>query len=267
MTQYDRRKALTAALEALDAGSKSLLHRFRGSAGNLKSWDKAPSAPVTEADISSDRAISDVLSASGIGAGILSEESTAGEAKGLVWLVDPLCGTFPYREGMAHWGLNIALRDDRTLELGALAIPSAGEVFAAVRGSGVARNGKRLDPTPPGVPLRRSMICVEIDSADVWAAHAGLLTRLASTVGAINMFGSVAYPAAQLLLGRLAAVVVLRVAVMHVAAGAAIALELGLKVTDLRGAPIDWSTPGDLADIVIGWPEYHRSLIDSINAG
>lgn len=261
MTDYDRRKALGAAIEALDAGSRELMLRFRQADGTLKSWDKAPGAPVTEADIASDRSISRVLLASGVGAGILSEESAAGDKQGLVWLVDPLCGTFPYRDGLAHWGLNVALRDERTLELGAIALPPTRDVFSAVRGAGVAHNGRRFEPTPPAVPLERSMICVEIDSADEWAAHAPLLTRLARAAGAINMFGSAAYPIAQLLQGRLSALVVLKVAPMHVAAGAAIASELGLVVSDLHAAPIDWATDGDLPGIVIAWPEHHAALM------
>lgn len=180
MSDYDRRKALGAAIEALDAGSRELMLRFRQAGGPLKSWDKTQGAPVTEADLASDRAISGVLSGSGIGTGILSEESEAGEKRGLVWLVDPLCGTFPYREGLAHWGLNVALRDEEILVLGAIALPPTRDVFSAVRGAGAAHNGRRFEPKPPAVPLERSMICVEIDSADEWAAHAPLLTRFAA---------------------------------------------------------------------------------------
>lgn len=105
------------------------------------------------------------------------------------------------------------------------------------------------------------MICVEIDSADEWTAHAPLLTRFARAAGAINMFGSITYPIAQLLQARLSALVVLKVAPMHVAAGAAIATEIGLVVSDLGGAPVDWTTNGDLPSIVIAWPEHHASLM------
>ncbi len=43
--------------------------------------------------------------------------------------------------------------------------------------------------------------------------------------------------------------------------------ELGLRVTDVHGEPIDWSQDGDLPSLVIGWPEHHAALIEAIIRG
>lgn len=265
MTDFDRRKALEAALAAVDAASAELTKRFRAAAGEIRAWHKAPGAPVTEADLASDQAIAAALEAAGVPGEIISEEGPPRTtATGLTWLIDPLCGTLPYRDGLAHWGVNLALRDGDSLEMAVLAVPTAGDVFLAVRDRGVAHNGERHEQLPPRAPLSEAVVCVEIDNGAEWKTHAPEVVRWAPAVGAINMYSSIAYPAAQLLHGRLAALVVFRVAPVHVAAGAMIAAELGLRVTDIHGAPIQWSGDDDLPSIVIGWPEHHAALVEAI---
>ena len=49
---------------------------------------------------------------------------------------------------------------------------------------------------------------------------------------------------------------------VHVAAGACIAYELGVEVTDDEGEPIDWSLDDEIPVIVFGWPEPHRQVIE-----
>lgn len=269
MTDFDRRKAVEAALAAVDAASVELMKRFRTPAGELRAWHKAPGAPVTDADMASDQAIAAALRNAGAPGVIVSEEGKSEDVQPgsgtnpLTWLVDPLCGTLPYRDGLAHWGVNVALRDGGSLELAVLAVPVAGDVFLAVKGRGVARNGRVYTAEPPRAPLSEAVVCVEIDSGQ-WSEYAPSVARWASAAGVINMFSSIAYPGAQLLQGRLAALVVFRVAPVHVAACAAIGQELGLRITDARGGPIDWSQDGDLPSLVIGWPEHHAALIEAI---
>jgi myo-inositol-1(or 4)-monophosphatase len=265
VTDFDRRKALDAALAATSAASAELMKRFRPAGGEMHAWQKAPGAPVTDADLASDRAIAAALEAGGAPGEILSEEGRPGETHGpLTWLVDPLCGTSPYRYGLAHWGINLALRDVNSLEIAVLAVPTAGDVFLAVRGRGAARNGNRCTASAPHAPLSEAAVCVEIDNGSEWPIYAPGVTRWAPAIGAINMYGSIAYPASQLLQGRLAALVVFRVAPVHVAAGALLAEEVGLRVSDVRGEPIDWSQDGDLPSLVMGWPEHHAALIEAI---
>jgi len=48
--------------------------------------------------------------------------------------------------------------------------------------------------------------------------------------------------------------------IVHVAAGAMIATELGLSVTDGRGSPINWGND-HIPLVVVGWPPIHAQLI------
>ena len=84
-------------------------------------------------------------------------------------------------------------------------------------------------------------------------------------MGQIYSFSSAAYPLGQLSLGRLHAVVFYRVAPVHVAAGAAIAQEAGIRVTDGQGRPLEWDDDERAFDIVVaGWPEPHAALLETM---
>lgn len=263
-----RAKLLDAALSASAAATEVLNAKFDGlGPGNLRSWMKSPGALVTEADVEADRIIAETLVAHGVPGDIWSEESRAERGGGPVWLVDPLCGTVPFSNGMPHWGVNIALLQNGALELGVISVPPAGERLAAVRGQRVARNGVRWQPEAPSGHLSGLTIGVEIDGGPDWGRLVDRGLEWLEGVGQVNMFSSAAYPLAQLCAGRLPAVVLYNVPEpVHTAAGACIAYELGIEVTDDRGGPIEWSPDLAVPVIVFGWPEPHRQVIEAMAA-
>ena len=263
----DRAKALEAALVAAREAAETLRLRFRRKIGEpaLNSWTKDGGGLVTEADIASDQAIAQVLKVHNVPGAILSEESrTPSAGDGLTWLVDPLCGTVPFSAGLAHWGVSIALRQGGSLELGVLTLPAQQEQLTAVRGRGVSRNGRVWTSSPPGERLSEVAVGLEIDGGADWKrALSGRLDWVGG-VGQINSFSSAAFPVAQICLGRLAAAVFYRITPVHLAAGALIATELGIAVTDESGAPLDWSRDDDFPAVVIGWSEVHGQLIEAM---
>lgn len=261
--EFDIRRVLEAAVLASAAASEVLLRRFRVVGGaELNSWMKSPGALVTDADIESDGAIREALEKHRAPGRILSEESvTEREGEGLTWLIDPLCGTVPFASGMSHWGVNIALRRDETLEVAVLSTPPSGEQLSAVRGRGVSRNGKVYTGEHMDRPLGESTVGLEIDGGAEWARQLKGGLEWVPSVSQINTFASAAYPMMQLCLGRLDAAVFYGIEPVHLAAGATVALELGLKVTDDKGADIDWSGDGEIAVVVAGWPKVHAELI------
>ena len=283
------------------------MSRFQPPLGKpLETWMKSPGALVTDADVASDRAISEALRRARVPGRVLSEESSAAlshlepvegpqrsgknarrvllrqalDANGLTWLIDPLCGTYPFSTGMVHWGVNIALRRGAGLELAALSLPALGETLTALRGKGVTRNGRRWSPEPrfarpslskgkgegggPTVRLSEMAVGLEIDGGETWRKLMRRGLGWVPLCGQINTFASAAYPMGQVCLGRLSALVIYGVEPVHLAAGAAIALELGLKVTDAAGEPVDWSGDAELPVVVAGWPEVHRQLIEAM---
>ena len=244
------------------------MSRFRSAdTAKLQTWMKSPGALVTDADLASDEAITSVLRGALPGIGVLSEESSTAGADGATsWLVDPLCGTVPFSTGMVHWGVNIALRVSGRLEVAALSLPALKEQLSAVRGKGVSRNGLRWSPPPMEGRLEDLAVGLEIDGGDTWRRLMAHGLEWVPRAGQVNTFASAAYPMAQLSQGRLAAGVFYGIEPVHLAAGAMIATELGLAVTDGAGAPLDWSQDEEFPVVVAGWPDVHRQLIAAMNA-
>ncbi len=264
---YDLTKAREAAITASDAASRLLMNRFRSADQPLDTWMKAPGALVTDADMSSDGAIAQAFASSGLPISIRSEESTSTLGDGdACWLVDPLCGTVPFSLGMPHWGINIALLVDGRLELGLISIPASGERLVAVRQGGVQLGESALESTPPTTELALSTVGLEVDGGAEWARVLSGELNWVPQVGQVNTFSSGAYPAAQVCMGRLAAAVFYKIAPVHIAAGACVAEELGLRVTGSRGQDLDWSSDEDLPIVVIGWPEVHGQLLDAMSS-
>ena len=263
--KLDLQQIMKAADNAAAVAREVLLERFRpNSAEALDSFYKSPNALVTDADLAADKAITEALKASNAPGRILSEESTtqlSGDDDSLTWLVDPLCGTVPFSTGMDHWGVNIALRQDGELIAASLTLPSLGELLSATKGNGVIRNGEPFTASSPSQRLSESTIGLEVDGPEEWRARlTGDLDWIPS-VSQINTFASAAYPIALVCLGRLTAGVFYGIEPMHFAAGAMIASELGIRVTDELGAPIDWSKDDEISVVVIGWPVIHEQLL------
>jgi myo-inositol-1(or 4)-monophosphatase len=265
----DLQQILTAADSAAAAASETLLARFRpDSKKPLDTFYKSPNALVTDADLASDRAITDALVRAGAPGRILSEESESSlsDDGSLTWLVDPLCGTVPFSVGMDHWGVNIALRREGDLLAASLPLPSLGERLSATRCGGVFRNGEPFTAGSPREKLSESTVGLEVDGGDEWRRRLASGLEWIPAASQINTFASAAYPMAQLCLGRLPAAVFYGIEPVHLAAGAMIAGELGVLVTAGDGGAIDWSRDDELAVVVAGWPGVHEQLIDVMAA-
>ena len=265
--EFDRDAALRAATNAASAASRILLGRYRSLADKpLRISTKGRGAIVTDADMEADRAIAAALDEAGAPGDFLSEESSRRRGgDGLTWLIDPLCGTTPFSTGMGHWGVNIALRAGPEIEVGVLELPTLGEQLAAVRGKGATRDGRPLEAHAPPGRLQDVAVALEIDGGPEWDRLATSKLGWARHAGQINSFTSAAYPIGQLLLGRLHAAVFYKIASVHLAAGAAIASELGVRVTDSQGARLDWTRVDDFECAVVGWPDVHAELIEALS--
>ena len=254
------RELLRVATEAAEAGSRSLMERFRPlEEAALRVTYKGTADPVTDADLASDSAIVDVLSRPGVPGDILSEESSLDRGdRSLTWLVDPLCGTIPFSTGLPHWGVSVALADSTSLLIGAVTVPTTGEVLRAVAGHGAFLNGRPLEVREPPGALEDVGIVIDV-------VHSRYMTpalqALESAAGRRFSFGSAVYPVAQMLLGRLHGVVFAGGLSVHTAGGAAIASELGIRVTDIAGDRPVWADDPGEGSLVMAWPRTHAAIL------
>ena len=265
MTEFNRRDALLAAITACGSATEVLLSRFRSPGDTILEHSfKADGSMVTNADIAADEVIAETLGKFSVTDRIDSEESLTGsEETELKWVVDPLCGTVPYAAGLGHWGVNIALMNERSPLLGAITIPTMRETLSSVTGRGVSRNGEPWSAIPPKGKLSERLIDVEINGPERAARMMsdGSLSWVRG-VDHTTTYASMAYPLSQLCLGRLTAVVCHGVGRVHLAAGVAIAEELGIKVTDADGRGLDWNAKEPWDVMVAAWPDAHDGLLE-----
>ena len=107
---------------------------------NVRSWDKSPGNPVSDADIAVDSFLKRRLIEARPDYGWLSEETADDAARRdrrRVWVVDPIDGTRDFLRGRSGWAVSVALVE---AVLGALAAPIRGQLFVATRGAGATLN-------------------------------------------------------------------------------------------------------------------------------
>ena len=137
---------LEVARTAAQAGARPLKELFgtlervkeKGEAGNL----------VTEADLSAEAAVLEVLAEATPTFGVLAEESGRRQGDGpLEWCVDPLDGTTNYAHGFPIFCTSVGLLFQGRPLLGALVVPLLDQVYWAAPGLGAWCNGNRLQVT------------------------------------------------------------------------------------------------------------------------
>lgn len=133
----DLRDRLAAAVSE---GGALALRTFRG---QIKSWIKDKTSPVSEADLAVDALLRERLTAIR-NVGWLSEETEDDPARlgeGEVWVVDPIDGTRAYLQGLADWAVSVALVSAGRPVVAALYAPVTDELFLSIAGRGATLNG------------------------------------------------------------------------------------------------------------------------------
>lgn len=133
---------------AMKAG-KLLLDYFKptGIQVNIKS----DLTVITEADLASDRFITENIHKEFPSDGILSEEKQTEfpTGKQFVWVIDPLDGTTNFSLGLPIWGVSIARLESGTPTLGVLYFPLLDELYYAQSNNGAYLNERPLEVQPP----------------------------------------------------------------------------------------------------------------------
>nr|WP_277346029.1 3'(2'),5'-bisphosphate nucleotidase CysQ [Sneathiella chinensis] len=118
---------------------------------DLKSWDKKPGDPVSEADLAIDTYLRERLLASHPSYGWLSEETADDPdrlSKSRVWIVDPIDGTRSFIAGKPEFTIAAALVEDGVPVCAAVLNPVTGEMFEALQGHGAFLNREKLICSP-----------------------------------------------------------------------------------------------------------------------
>jgi myo-inositol-1(or 4)-monophosphatase len=138
-TSIDRAAVRDRLAGAVREAGALALKTFRG---EIKSWTKGASSPVSEADLAVDALLRERL-LDIHPAGWLSEETEDDPARlerPDVWVVDPIDGTRAYLAGIPDWAVSVALVSAGRPIVAALFAPATDELFLAVAGGGVMLN-------------------------------------------------------------------------------------------------------------------------------
>jgi myo-inositol-1(or 4)-monophosphatase len=225
-----------------------------GAAAELKSRGDY----VTVTDRRSESAILEVLARESPGVAVLAEEG-GGVRASTMWAVDPLDGTTNFTRGFPTVGISVALLEDRQPVLGVVLAPYLGLEFTVARGEGAFLNAERLpqhhaiDPSSAvvatGFPFRNKALLVRYlpmfelaldrfeDLRRAGAAALDLAWTAASTFDGFFELGLNTW---------------------DVAAGAALVLEAGGRVSDWSGGD-GWLDSGN---IIAAAPAVHEVLLE-----
>jgi myo-inositol-1(or 4)-monophosphatase len=249
---------LTTGERAARAGGEIVRTSF-GRAQDVR--EKAAGDWVSAADVASETAVRDILRRES-GLPVFGEEQ-GGDAFETGWLVDPLDGTANFLHGFDAVGVSLGLIENGEPVAGVVYAPLLDRCFAAARGRGAFRDGRRIrvsTRTPEqaivatGFPFRRKDLLGTYERAFAKALRAFEDLRRA---GAASL--DLCWTAEGVFDGFFE----LRLGPWDVAAGALIVREAGGVVTDWEGDDRAWLRSGD---ILAAPPAVHEMLLRSVTA-
>jgi len=213
---------------------------------------------VSAADLRSEEAILAVLAREAPGVAVLAEEEGGTRGK-TMWAVDPLDGTTNFTRGFSVASVSVALLVDRHPVVGVVIAPFIDLEFTAARGRGAFRNGERI-PGHRAVDPSKAIVATGFP----FKIKSRLPQYLAVMEQALVRFedlrraGSAALDLAWTASSTFDGFFELGLNTWDVAAGAALVLEAGGRVTDWSGGDT-WIETGN---ILAGSPAVHEALLE-----
>lgn len=224
--------------------------------GSVKSWEKAPGDPVSEADLAVDALLREHLMGPRPGYGWLSEESEDdGSRRGdaPVWIVDPIDGTRAFLRKRPEFSVSVALVMGGRPVAAAVFNPATDELFEAEVDRGARLNG---DPT-------RVSAQENVAGATLIANRRVFLWSPGAAAAEFQFVNSMAYRMALVAAGRADATLSMSAkSDWDVAAADLIVREAGGLVTTANGAALAFDNDHVThASILAAGPALHTEII------
>lgn len=224
--------------------------------GPVKSWDKQPGDPVSEADLAVNELLRARLGGARPGYGWLSEESDDdGSRRGSapLWIADPIDGTRAFLRKHPEFSVSVALAVDGRPVAGVVFNPATDEFF-----DGEAGRGARLNGAPIRVSAR-----VGITGATLIANRRAFRWSPDAGAAKFEFVNSMAYRMALVAAGRADATVSLSAkSDWDVAAADLIVREAGGLVSTTAGAPLTYNSDHVThPSILAAGPQLHAEII------
>lgn len=204
--------------------------------------EKARRDLVTEFDLKSEALIVARLSSATPDLGIVAEERGGVQRSRLCWFCDPLDGTTNFVHGHPFWSVSIGLLDAGTAVAGAVVAPALGLSWFGYHG-GPARRGNEICSVSETAELEEALVATGFPPDRRLAPQNNLHTfmQVKQVVQGVRRCGSAAIDMCLVADGTYDAYWERRLHAWDCAAGAAIVLAAGGKLTALAGGPVDLS--------------------------
>ncbi|MBI2822767.1 MAG: inositol monophosphatase [Acidobacteria bacterium] len=263
----DVHQALELAARAARKGGEVAKARL-GNPGYLK-W-KGHRDVVSEASLLVQEAIVSTLLAEVPHSGIVAEEGPEDtplpvDAEHL-WIVDPICGSLNFVQGVPYFAISIALRSEGDIRAGVVYDPCRDELFEATTGTPATVNGRQI------------VVQQLSDGTEAWSSavvgtdwpHSGerrdqarlIVGLMVNQVGECNLMGSPALGICNVAGGRLHAYWHLDLKIWDIAAAGLILQRAGGLLTDAQGMTWLYSDGGYIASNVV----VHNNTLNCIQA-
>ncbi|MGV0792234.1 inositol monophosphatase family protein [Mycolicibacterium sp. XJ1819] len=259
-TDLDALVAEAAAI--LDEAVKPFIEGHRAeSAVQKKGNDFA-----TEVDLAIERQVTEALT-NRTGIGVHGEEYGGADLESpLVWVLDPIDGTFNYAAGSPMAAILLGLLRDGEPVAGLTWVPFTGDRYTGVVGEPLRHNGVEQPPLQSG-RLADSIVGVGTFNVDSRGRVPGryrlaVVENLSRKCSRMRMHGATGIDLAYTAAGILGGAISFSGHVWDHAAGLALVRAAGGAVTDLTGA--DWTVQSP--SVLVGDPGTHAELLDLLHS-
>ena len=221
---------------------------------------------ATEVDLAIERQVGEALT-NRTGIEVHGEEFGGADLDSpLVWVLDPIDGTFNYAAGSPMAAILLGLVRDGEPVAGLTWVPFTGERFTAVVGGPLRSNGVERPSLEPA-RLSDSIVGVSTFNVDSRGKVPGryrlaVVESLSRECSRMRMHGATGIDLAYTAAGILGGAISFGGHVWDHAAGVALIRAAGGVVTDLKGD--DWSVHSP--SVLAGVPETHDRLLDLLRA-
>ncbi len=250
-------KHLTALVRIVAGANRILKERFER-AGTAVKRLKDYAGIVTTADLAADAYLRKAIRVRFPREMIVSEEDREVKRPAPVtWYVDPLDGTSNFTYGLPDFSTCLARVEAGETELAAIGIPILGEIYAAERGRGAWRNGKRIH-VPKKMTARIPFCLLGVGRSPTETRRFKAFIRRAPLGELrVRMLGSLALEFAAVASGQADAAIGMNVNLWDVLPGILLVREAGGVVSNFHGS--DWTPKDDT--FIACHPGVHTRLL------
>jgi myo-inositol-1(or 4)-monophosphatase len=261
--------ARTTDLDGLVAEAATILdkaaERFVEGHGADSAVRKKGNDFATEVDLAIEREVVDALT-SATGIEVHGEEFGGADVDSpLVWVLDPIDGTFNYAAGLPLAAILLGLMRDGEPVAGLTWLPFTNERFTGVVGDSLRCNGVELPPVEPA-DLVDAVVGVGTFNVDWRGRFPGryrlaVVEHLSRVSSRLRIHGATGIDLAYTAAGILGGAISFGDHIWDHAAGVALVQTAGGIVTDLAGN--DWTPRSQSA--LVGVPGCHEQILEILN--